>query len=236
MTNNKKAFIVTGLPRSGTSAIAGVLHNLGINMLPKNNIRRDQYNSKGYFENIAVVNVNITTTDSRTFKTFVSAMDKSNKGHSFKLPTELAYTQCINQMILTNSVFGVKDPRFVLPGLLEGFINTLKDHIDRENIKIILTKRNITSTIKSLKSIRDNDFSSYSDNDLFTILSERWLNTLDMIEDDLGFFVCGGNLGIFGYSELVEDPEYTVSEIARFCDVPVTQAALDFVDPDLKRY
>ena len=232
--NKNNVLVVTVLPRSGTSAIAGVLHHLGIDMIRgkiNNEPRKDKYNSKGYYENMAVVNLNVRTTNTRTFNEMVEAIDISNGGHVFEFATELAYVQSVAKMSLNAGPCGVKDPRFILPGLLEKFVAELKDHFYPENIKIIVTKRSILSTIDSLKSIKGIDLSSYSDDDLYDILSNGWINAVARIDENLG---CDFN--VFDYDELVRNPPYVIGEIAEFCNVPIVKEAINFIDPSLKRF
>lgn len=54
----KKAVIVLGMHRSGTSALAGALNILGVD-LGENLLIPDEYNVKGFYENWGMVNINI---------------------------------------------------------------------------------------------------------------------------------------------------------------------------------
>ena len=53
----KEIIIVLGMHRSGTSLIAGVLHEMGVNM-GSNLMKADEYNPKGYFEDIEIYKFN----------------------------------------------------------------------------------------------------------------------------------------------------------------------------------
>ena len=55
---NKKAIVVVGMHRSGTSAVSGVLDELGVFMGRNLFAPQKGVNEKGFFENAKVVDIN----------------------------------------------------------------------------------------------------------------------------------------------------------------------------------
>ena len=47
-----RAILVMGIPRSGTSCVAGILHQLGVNMGAGHFQSKDKFNQRGYFEDL----------------------------------------------------------------------------------------------------------------------------------------------------------------------------------------
>ncbi len=54
-----KTIIILGIARSGTSLLAGILNNLGVNMEPKKDLHRDTFlNKLGCYEDLSFLNLN----------------------------------------------------------------------------------------------------------------------------------------------------------------------------------
>lgn len=110
----KRCVLVVGLDRSGTSATARLLHNLGVKFFA------DQWsaipaNPTGYIEHAAVNN----------------DLDK----HRFD-----AIEQCALQM-QDEEIWGLKDPRLSWPGNLAGAVDTIRRVAPDRKIFIVETHR-----------------------------------------------------------------------------------------------
>lgn len=224
--NNRYCYIVTGLPRSGTSATAGVLHHLGIPMLRDSSVRKDRYNKNGYYENLHVINKNVMITGTRTFSQMIKAINNVNLGHKYDVDISL-YERPILGMMKDNTIFGFKDPRFCFPDLLVTFIYKLYEYIPRSNIRIFLTYRNPKSIASSLLTLTDLDIEK---RELEESLYQFYRRTFNMVrKTELDYHVVS-------YESLINNTNATVNRLARHCNVPVTQSAISFIDKSLQRH
>jgi len=226
--NNQKFYIVTGLPRSGTSLVAGILHNLKIDMISGHAIRKDSRNTMGFFERSQVVNVNAMLTNSKTFIGVVESAEKVSNGYLFDVRSNIYNIVIDDILVKEGNHIGVKDPRFCYPQLLDIFTNSLLRHIPLENIKVLLTYRDIFSIIDSLASI-DDDIPADKPT-MIPYLLDIYLSTLKIEKEKQYRFK------IVSYERLVADRQKGVQEIADFCDVPIMSQAVSLVDQKLKRF
>ncbi|SFM74881.1 sulfotransferase family protein [Thermodesulforhabdus norvegica] len=114
--DGKVAIVVLGMHRSGTSAMAGVLHHLGVNM-GKLLLEANKYNKKGYYENKNIVDfnrskllpkLNMTCTDlNLPSSDSIEALTADKNMIS-------AAMDVIRQDYEHSVVFGMKDPRLCL--------------------------------------------------------------------------------------------------------------------------
>jgi len=233
VTNSEeKVYIITGLPRSGTSVVAGIVQRLGIPMnLPEHRLRQDGHNATGYHENLAFVNPAVAATNTRSFLQILDAMNKTNSNHSFLLDGNKLYTQAVARMFTAYDIWGVKDPRFCIPELLTELIYVLEEFTARENIKVVLTARNMKSVANSLIDvIRKIDEIELVFDGVYNTILKSYGNLVDMIiSHNLDFHV-------INYDNLVVSPVSEIHEISEFCGVKTTQKAIDFVDQKLKRF
>jgi hypothetical protein len=120
--------IVLGCYRSGTSAIAGILHHLGIPM-GKQFDPPTKNNSKGYWEDVE-------------FKKFHQFFDTNNK----QLMAD--YSALIKTREAENELWGLKDPLLCL--LLDQFVSNLScDH------KLIVCRRSVEDISSSMSRAMD---------------------------------------------------------------------------------
>lgn len=121
--------LVLGTHRSGTSAVAGVLHNLGINMGDRL-LGAHPSNPKGHFEDLDFLNLN----------------DKVVKNWRNPLLTvtgeQLDRYQELVDAKDHQRLWGIKDPRLCITA--KHFIQMLGD------VKIVLVDRNTEASINSL--------------------------------------------------------------------------------------
>ncbi len=124
--------VVIGPPRSGTSAVAGVLHNLGVPMY-QGELGISGKNSKGYFEDSAF----------NRFHHYV--IDKKLK-EPVVVPLSQQYRNEYERLVASRvgqPLWGVKDPRlcFAFP-LLHQYVG--------DDMKMILTHRERDSVVRSM--------------------------------------------------------------------------------------
>lgn len=120
--------LVVGCFRSGTSAVAGVLHHLGVFMGSHFN-DPNSGNVKGYFEDLDFVKLHYELMFSRDSKE----------------PLLKEYQQLVNQRNCDHAVWGVKDPRLcvLLSDLFHYFPNPkiILTHRDPKAISVSIAKQ-----------------------------------------------------------------------------------------------
>lgn len=193
MNKKSKLFLVLCLHRSGSSATAGTLSQIGIHM-GDNLIGAIKGNSKGHFEN----------------KDFVKLNNKllNDAGGSWKNPQNLKFTLPVeNEGLFKNfiaeheqPVWGLKDPRMLLTFKL------WKPYFEkRADITYIFVHRSFESSIKSL-AFRNNISEKNAREILLPYLLQLHyyrfnfgLNKNDIID--------------INFEELVEDPKPFVAKV-----------------------
>lgn len=213
--------VVLGLPRSGTSAVAGILHEIlkvpmGKMLMPP----LAGVNDKGFFED----------------EEFVAAHIEIMRAHEdpqilFDIPTPPddaildRYAALIRSRDANNQLWGVKDPKmcFVLPY----FLNRLPE---AHQTKIIVTRRPFHESVASMKP-------TYGGMTLerAAILQGRYLYSM---EKNLADF--HGETLTVDFKRLIAFPGFLLTEIGHFLDVKVTgemhHQVAQFVDPKLKHH
>ncbi|MEM4256652.1 MAG: hypothetical protein QW746_04990, partial [Thermoplasmata archaeon] len=107
----KKCIVVTGMHRSGTSALMGVLNILGID-LGFSYLNPKEDNPKGFFENISISNINekiLKSLNSSWDDVFFLPENWWNSEHLFPYKEEII--QIIKHEFNEKTIFGIKDPR-----------------------------------------------------------------------------------------------------------------------------
>ena len=131
--------IILGLPRSGTSAVAGTIHQMGVNMGEGNFQPPDKLNPKGYYEDLRWQHWNKSILGSK-----YGSMKVHEKIGSEKLDR-------LRQLVIqcsTNPIWGFKDPRTC-------FTLHLMAPIFEElgvGIKLIKVGRSFDSVLESIKN------------------------------------------------------------------------------------
>lgn len=134
--------IVLGLPRSGTSALAGVLHQLGVNMGDLLMPPMAGVNEKGFFEDEEFVAIHI--------KLLGSHIDPQI-GFDVPNPPSSADLDLYGRIIASREHqewWGVKDPKlcFLLPYFLPRLKPTTK-------VRILVTERAFHESVESMKPL-----------------------------------------------------------------------------------
>ena len=144
--NSKKAILVMGMHRCGTSAFTGCLNSLGFN-IGKNLMGATEYNPKGHFENMAVFELNewllkiSGSSWDETSPHINITIDKAQQIEFDKRVFSILENQYDNEEVIV-----IKDPRFSLLGKL--WIQTLKKH--GYNSYAVIMKRHPGAVLNSL--------------------------------------------------------------------------------------
>lgn len=143
-------YIVVGMHRSGTSMLAGLLHQNGISMgmhfrepLPEN--------PKGFFEEEAFRQVNERVLRNSGY--VVSEWSPSYRGVSITAEDSEQARSLVTRSDLLSDSWGWKDPRTCLT--LTMWLNALVELDLIESTKIIVIRRNIWSVAQSLLNRRN---------------------------------------------------------------------------------
>jgi hypothetical protein len=111
LDSSRKAVLVLGMHRSGTSALAGVINALGV-ATPKTLVASDQWNERGYFESLLLYSVLDELLEAAGSKwDDWEQLDL----HWLRSPSAEQYRQKIKSVLLEEyadtSLFVIKDPR-----------------------------------------------------------------------------------------------------------------------------
>jgi len=204
--------VVLGPPRSGTSAVAGVLHRLGITMFPANNsigLTKDRKNQKGYFEDLRFNEYHQRMMGGNLF----------NPERQFDQADMVGYKALVKSR-MSQPLWGIKDPRlcFTFPVLYE--------HIGHDML-LVLTKRPRTSIVKSMFN-----FSQMTQERARHIVNVYLLaRGQSLVETRYK-----GPRLVVDYNVLLNDAEAQVGRLAEFAGVGVHNDAIAFLDKGLRHY
>lgn len=198
--------VVLGQGRTGTSAVAGVLHHLGVYM-GEGLLFSTPDNLRGSFEDARFVEIH----DKMLGNWRCPKLDaKPHLGH---------YRHLVAQME-SHDPWGLKDPRlcFTFPVLL----SVLKD-----DIKVIFTERPLMAVVESLAAM-----TLVPTRSMACDIADRYCVAAECARR----MVAQYPMMTINYDALIDDPLFHVTAMARFANLAVTQAALDFVDPRLRHW
>jgi hypothetical protein len=131
--------IVCGMHRSGTSALAGLLHSNGVIMGEDENFypKANRYNEKGYYENVLFRNMNDEILESNGYTV---------KGYNNNIPNcifdESKLKSLIDKYNKKYSLWGWKDPRNCLT--LHLWLRCI------DNPKVVVVRRDYLAISKSM--------------------------------------------------------------------------------------
>jgi hypothetical protein len=203
--------IVLGLPRGGTSAVAGVIHRLGFNMGDKL-MPAFEVNPKGFYEDMTFVNLH---------NRLMSDKDRDPR-EEYIVPEDNPGWDHYGQQIAVKSNqerWGVKDPKmcFFLKAFL-GFV--------RGPVKIVHVQRRFHDSVHSYMKLWGG---MSRDEAILRLGRYRYSLAKNMATvKDVPFFQVG-------YEFMCKHPKRTVLELARFLDVEPSPEAMEFIDPQLNR-
>ncbi|MFA6253931.1 MAG: glycosyltransferase [Candidatus Paceibacterota bacterium] len=111
----QKVILVLGMHRSGTSALAGILQFLGVDLGP-NLMPASEFNPRGYFEDLDIVGIN-----DKILSAIGSGWNDLNElpdNWPVRFPSVLALKEDLKKIISrdfgSSSIFAIKDPRLCL--------------------------------------------------------------------------------------------------------------------------
>jgi len=216
-----RAILVLGVPRSGTSAVAGVLHHLGVNMGTGHLQKANKWNPKGHMEDLRWQKLNKQLTGARYGHTQPETISQQQQDQY----------KALAEMCDVNFLWGMKDPRLCFTA--RHFWRYLDD------ARIIAVMRSPEAAATSLMRHSQENYRGQHGmtKHQATDLRDLWARAMEqrLIE----FW---GPVMRVQYEELIQWPDDTISDLARFAFhgirelVPDFQAARQFVDPRLKHH
>lgn len=195
---------------------AGILHHLGVDMGPS--VRGNRFNHKGYFEDMEFTNFHCSLVETRS-------MDYLTKGLEQDITLSggwLDYYEVLIRKREKSKLWGLKDPRLAL--FIDDFLKLLDS-----KLKIIKVTRHPEAVINSLK--RYHPVWRIPDDIRLSHIVNQWFRLRDKAVAETKRYREG--CITIDYEQAVVSPQETVERIADFAGAPVTQAALDFIDPSL---
>lgn len=221
----KTCILILGMHRSGTSALTGVLHRLGIQLGTKL-MEAKPDNVKGFFENINLVNFN---------EDILNKYESSWEDHYFSYDKKIKHIdsadvgrlkKLINEEFFDSNLFAIKDPRlcYLFPLYQQAFTEL------GINIVVLLPYRNPLEVAKSLNKRDDFSFEK-------SIL--LWVNYFLSAER----FSRNFKRYFVDFNTLLTDPQKTIQEIEEHIGVQLTgkyiecsEAINSFLEGDLKNH
>lgn len=200
--------LVLGTPRSGTSAVAGVLSKLGIDM-GVDYLTAFDMNPKGFFQCLR-------------FEELFDGQEHYMPRVDLNADPEFAgrLAKVISAKCASGRDWGLKSGRlaFVLPTVLAACVHP---------VKLIVTERDRKRSKASWRQhVNDEDGNQTADE----IIDEAG----DAVERAVA--KCGLTPLVVNHDHLCDEPEKIVREIAVFVGRPCTEAALSHVDASLRRH
>jgi len=212
-----RCVLVVGLPRSGTSCIAGVLHHLGVNMGETLYHGPSDWNAQGSFLDAE----------------FEALMSKLFRGTSNPSRLDIEDRSAIRQEVRDwvanrlrqRPIWGLKTYRLV-------YLFPLLDRLD--DVRIIAPERKLSESVESVK-LRTGVIAEWREEDprRSQYVADRFARL--KAERDKSLTETKHPIHAVSFDALLDDPATQVGLIASFIGVPVTQAAVSFVDPSQRR-
>lgn len=209
-------FLVLGSPRTGTSMVAGLLHDLGVTMgydlLPA-----DRWNQLGYFEDTTFLALHrvlgFAATEPRRRK-FGVPSDLPNPDDALRR----RYARLCQSRGARNAVWGMKDPRtlFLFDLTIEATAG--------QDVRCLFTRRRFESVVESLCAMFE-----WPKRDAREV-ADLYRRKQRLVEDRWE-----GPRLVIDYEEALAQPAELVEQVARFVDCDVTVDAKRRIDPRLKR-
>lgn len=221
---SRRCIIVLGLPRSGTSLVAGVLHHLGVFMGEKFTTP-DFWNPRGYSENLEITGplANATGSTMTDGVLYVAA-----SGQTFCLPQGVLaeITRRMRDIEAKHEIWGFKDPRLLFPGILDDLLGSIES-----KLKFIVTVRQrsrIKASIEAkLRYLLDGKASGLPVDAAIDQLAMRLVDIMAGLPS---------SPLVVRFDSLIDSPEAEVKRIADFVNLKVTREVLEFPEPLFRRF
>lgn len=215
-----RCVLVMGVPRSGTSAVAGALHHLGVNMGEGHLQNGNQWNAKGYYEDLRWQRLNKQITGERYGHRQPETISDRMREQYRKL------AEACNQQLL----WGMKDPRLCFTA--HQFWRYLDD------ARMVVVERSPAASAESLMRHSQGNYSGK-----YAMRLEDAMDLRDLWEDALETRVheFWGPVMRVQYEELLQRPEDGVDALARFAfhgldAIPDRESAVKFLEPGLRHH
>lgn len=190
-------YAILATPRSGSSVLAGVVHNLGISM-GKELMPPCDHNEKGFYEDMDFIDMH------RVMYGTIPYLFDNPEVRSVD-QVKPAYTNLIRKRC-TQKVWGIKDPRMVF--LLQEFMGNLTKTC---RVKIISSARPINKSAESMRKVLRLDEKRASE--IIGRYEVARLNALKWVNEN-GI----PNITV-NYEDLMADPKKVIGQVAEFCEV-----------------
>lgn len=213
--------IVVGIPRSGTSCVAGTLHHLGVRMGPFDTTV-DEANPAGYFEHKGMVDFH-----GQFVGRGVDGWRMGRDRFVFSDEVRLAYRDLVahsEEAVGPRGLWGFKDLRFF--------------HVVAEFAVAVDSRVKMVEVVRSPEAVRRSMLA-------YPGFSEQWPGEVEEVMlawakmkahalSVLTVMLDAPRL-VVTYESMLTDPSRAVRELAAFVGVEPTKAAVEFIDPRLNR-
>jgi hypothetical protein len=201
-------FAVLGVPRSGTSAVAGALHHLGVPMGNDFVPADDRWAPRGFFEDVEFANVHSD----------LLFPDEQEAPRQLDGPRLDRYRTLIAERCATGRSWGIKESR--LPFLFRHFVEMCP-----MPVRLIITRRPFHQCVASWSAWR-NLSRGHGQQQL-----SAWLYAVDEAATEFK-----GPIMEVRFADLLANRVHEVERIASFAGLPPAAAAIQFVDPGLRHF
>ena len=220
--------LITGMPYSGKSIPAGVLHHFGAHLGHFSLSPDSIYNRHDYFEHPQIVDMHSDITGTRSLSGMydaISDIHDCKKSFSYDDITENAVGVIVDAIVknrirkrLPNKVWGLKDPRLCLPEIMQSFCNIASQF---SNIKLVVCERSYRDVIRCNYSAMMNSKMEVTFNDVVEYV-RRWQNLVDNLYSE------------FAYPKMKiyfrEFSKFHIKRLSQFVDLPITENAELFLE------
>ena len=212
--------IVMGLPRSGTSALAGVAHYLGV-YWGQHFIDHGEMNPRGSFENDDLISRLAEDTGTPTWLKALTVMSQNGYG-PYHYILSLKIWQDLRDLAKDHSLWGFKFNRGLLPGLWDVM---WPEVAQLASIKLLVPLRSLEASVASICKWHPE------------VSEELAWQACWMEKQRLQAIVAKADVPckLIWYNNLVDHTEREVHELAEWLGVPFQQEAVNFITPTLRR-
>jgi hypothetical protein len=215
--------IALGMHRSGTSALANLLHNSNIVMGEDNNFipKSSQENIKGFYENylFRMLNDNIAEKCGYRIKSWQTNIPKMNSN----IFQKYRMRRILRDYNKKYPKWGWKDPRTCLT--LGLWLNEITAIDFSNECKILYIMRDPYAVALSMTKRRNTNFEKGLE--LWRLYNQRALETIDSFRFDVQYLT---------YESLCSMPTETSSRISSFLEHPIDNSiAMEVIDSELNR-
>jgi len=221
--STSKCVIVLGPHRGGTSAVAGVLHRLGVNMGDRL-LPADKGNQQGYYEDEEFLNLH-----QRLLREDVDSFDEWIAPPPEPWPVDLEAYEALIKRKAEQPLWGVKDPRlcYLLPTFLQ--------FVPGEDVWLVKTLRDPMAITASLRD-RERLYGRRMDPNVARSVATSYTLAATICTSEFAKKYGISNVIYVDYDALVEQPKYQVYRLAHKLGLQPNDSAVRHVNPKLRRH